>query len=469
MEMIVKRTNTTGNDLVSATKEDSPMDQPFNLMYDRELGRREFLGAVGKGLGLAAMTTTAIGSLFDDLHASARKVGHLTPEEAAADEDFWFDIQRSFSVTRGIINLNNGGVSPSPRVVTEALCKYIWEQEDATAYTMWSILEPQCETIRAGLADVFGCDREEIAITRNASESLEILLMGMDLKSGDEVLTTTQDYPRMLTSLRQRVLREGLELKFVTIPTPPKNIDEITAAFEKGITNKTRVILISHVIFLTGQITPVKAICDLAKLKGIEVIVDGAHSFAHFDFKQADLNCDYFGTSLHKWMFAPKGTGLLYVKKDKVEKLWPLMAAEKNEATNIRKFEEIGTHSAAPKLAIGEAILFHQGIGPKRKEARLRYLRDYWANQLKDLPKVRFNTSFDKNQSCGIANVDIEGIDPGAISSYLFSAHKIYVTPIVHEEFKGLRITPSVYTTLKELDKFCEVMSSIATKGLPTN
>jgi selenocysteine lyase/cysteine desulfurase len=443
------------------------MADTTSRFYDKEVRRREFLGAVGKGIGLAALTTATVGSLLDDLYASAKKVENLTPEQAAMDEDFWFDIQRSFSVSRGMINLNNGGVSPSPRVVTEALCKYIWEQEDATAYTMWSILEPQSETIRTGLAEVFGCDREEIAITRNASESLEILLMGMDLKSGDEVLTTTQDYPRMLTTLRQRELREGLKLKYVKVPVPPKNLQEITDAFEQGITSKTRVILISHVINLTGQITPVKAICDLAKSKGIEVIVDGAHSFAHFEFKQPDLGCDYFGTSLHKWLFAPKGTGLLYVKKDKIEKIWPLMAADKNEATNIRKYEEIGTHPAAPRLAIGEAILFHQGIGPARKEARLRYLRDYWANQLKGLPRIRFNTSFDKNQSCGIANVEVEGIDPGAIGSYLFGTHKIYVTPIVHDEFKGLRITPSVYTTLKELDRFCEVMTTIAKNGLP--
>jgi selenocysteine lyase/cysteine desulfurase len=443
------------------------MASPINGLLDKEVGRREFLGAVGKGVGLAALTSATVGSLFDDLRASTRKVEHLTAEQAAMDEDFWFDIQRSFSVSRGMINLNNGGVSPSPRVVTEALCKYIWEQEDATAYTMWSILEPQSETIRTGLADIFGCDREEIAITRNASESLEILLMGMDLKSGDEVLTTTQDYPRMLTTLRQREVREGLQLKFVKVPVPPKSLDEITAAFEKGITKKTRVILVSHVINLTGQITPVKAICELAKSKGIEVIVDGAHSFAHFDFKQADLGCDYFGTSLHKWLFAPKGTGLLFIKKEKIEKIWPLMAADKSQATDVRKFEEIGTHSAAPKLAIGEAILFHRGIGPKRKEARLRYLRNYWANQLKGVPKVYFNTSFDENQSCGIANVSIEGIDPAAIGSYLFDKHKIFVTPIIHEEFKGLRITPNVYTTLKELDKFCEVMTTIANKGLP--
>ena len=277
------------------------------------------------------------------------------------DEDYWATIQNSFSVTRGIINLNNGGVSPSPRIVTEALVRYIWQQEDATAYTMWQILEPQSETIRTGLAEMFGCDREEIAITRNASESLETLLMGMDFKSGDEILTTTQDYPRMLTTLRQREKREGLKLKLIQIPIPPKNLNEITAAFEKGITDRTRLILISHMINITGQITPVKAVCDMARARGIETIVDGAHSFAQFDFKQKDLGCDYFGTSLHKWLYAPKGTGMLYVKRDKIEKIWPLMAAESKQASDIRKFEEIGTHSAAPKLAIGEALLFHNG------------------------------------------------------------------------------------------------------------
>ena len=432
-----------------------------------ELGRRDFLTWTGKGLGLAALTSATVASLFEDLQAAVRRVEHLSPEQAAMDEDFWFDIQRAFTVTRGIINLNNGGVSPSPRIVTEALIRFVWEQEDATAYTMWQILEPQCETIRTGLAELFGCDREEIAITRNASESLEILLMGMDLKSGDEILTTTQDYPRMLTTLRQREQREGLVLKMIKIPIPPRNLGEITQAFEKAVTGKTRVILISHVVNITGQITPVKEVCEMARPKGIEVIVDGAHSFAHFDFKQSDLGCDYFGTSLHKWLYAPKGTGLLYVKRDKIEKIWPLMAAEQKQSNDIRKFEEVGTHSAAPRLAIGEALLFHNGIGSKRKEARLRYLSRYWMNKLKNVPNIRFNTSFDSAQSCGIANVEVVGVDPGKIGSYLMNQHKIFTTPIMHEEFRGIRITPNVYTTLGELDRFCDAMEQIARKGLP--
>src|SRR5689334_14470418 len=430
--------------------------------------RREFLSQTGKTLGLAALSFPTVGALLKDVEAASRSVAHLTPEQAAMDEDYWFAIQNAFTVTRGIVNLNNGGVSPSPRLVTEALVRYIWQQEDATAYTMWQLLEPQSETIRTGLAEMFGVDREEIAITRNASESLEILLMGMDFKPGDEILTTTQDYPRMLTTLHQRERREGLVLKMVKIPIPPKNLDEITAAFEKGITSRTKLILVSHQVNITGQITPVKGICELARAKGIETIVDGAHSYAQFDFKQKDLGCDYFGTSLHKWLYAPKGTGLLYVKRDKIEKLWPLMAAETKQANDIRKFEEIGTHSAAPRLAIGESMLFHNGIGGKRKEARLRYLSRYWMNRLKDGPKIRFNTSFDPKQSCSIANVEVVGLDPRAIGTYLFDKHHVFTTPSVHEESKGIRITPNVYTTLGELDRFVDLMEQIARKGLPT-
>jgi selenocysteine lyase/cysteine desulfurase len=392
----------------------------------------------------------------------------LTPNAGAADEDFWSNVQQAFTTGRGIVNLNNGGVSPSPKIVTEALVRYIWQSEDTTAYTMWQILEPQSERIRKGLAESFGCDAEEIAITRNASESLEILLNGLDLRPGDEVLTTTQDYPRMLTTLRQRELREGIVLKMVKVPIAPKNVAEIVRAFEQGITSKTRVILVSHVINITGQITPVRAICEVGRSRGIEVIVDGAHSFAHFPFTREDLQCDYFGTSLHKWLFAPKGTGMLYVRREKIERLWPLMAAEKKQAGDIRKFEEIGTHPAANRLAIGEALLFHNGLGPRRKEARLRYLSRYWMNRLKDVPKVRFHTSFDDAQSCAIATVEIEGVDPGALGAHLMNAHKIFATPIVHDEFRGLRVTPSVYTTLEELDRFVEVMENVARKGLPT-
>src|SRR6188508_832894 len=396
------------------------------MIIRNDIDRRAFLANAGKGLGLAALSSAAVGSLFREVMAAGRHIEHLSPIEAAMDEDYWATIQNSFTVTRGIVNLNNGGVSPSPRIVTEAFVRYTWQQEDATAYTMWQILEPQSETIRTGLAEIFGCDAEEIAITRNASESLEILLMGLDLKSGDEILTTTQDYPRMLTTLKQRELREGLRLNLIKIPIAPANVDDIAAAFERAVTPKTKLILVSHQINLTGQINPVKKVCEMARSRGIETIVDGAHSFAQFDFKQADLGCDYFGTSLHKWIYAPKGTGMLYVRKEKIPKVWALMASEDKNRNDIRKYEEIGTHSAAMRLAIGEAILFHNAIGGKRKEERLRYLSRYWMNNLKAIPRVGFNTSFDPKQSCAIANFKIEGVDPVKLGGYLMSKHKIF-------------------------------------------
>lgn len=443
------------------------MKKVFSPNFKTDFNRRKFIKAVGKGFGMMALSSGIVASLFENLEAAGNKIKHLSPEQAATDEDFWATIQQAFSVTRGIINLNNGGVSPSPRIVTEALVRYLWQQEDATAYTMWEILEPQVETIRTGLAEIFGCDREEIAITRNASESLEILLMGLDLKSGDEILTTTQDYPRMLTTLRQREMREGLKLNLIKIPIAPKDVNDIASAFERAVTPKTKLILVSHQINITGQINPVRRVCEMARARGIETIVDGAHSFAQFDFRRDDLQCDYFGTSLHKWLYAPKGTGMLYVRKEKIPKVWALMASEKKQAGDIRKFEEIGTHSAAPHLAIGEAILFHRAIGGKRKEARLRYLPRYWMNKLKAVPNIRFNTSFDDNQSCAIGNFQISEMNPKEVCEYLFKKHKIFATPIIHEEFTGIRITPNVYTTLWELDRFCEVVEQIARKGLP--
>jgi selenocysteine lyase/cysteine desulfurase len=428
--------------------------------------RRDFLSTLGKGAAALA-ASSAVLPLFGDLHAAGRRIEHLTPIQAAGDEDFWATIQQSFSVTRSIINLNNGGVCPSPRVVTEAFVRYTWEQEELPAYVMWQILEPRSENVRQGLARVFGVDPEEIAITRNASESLEIVLFGLGLRSGDEVLTTAQDYPRMLTTLRQRGEREGLALTVIPIPTPPRDLGEIVDAFERAITPRTRLMLVSHINFANGQIMPVRRLCDLAHAHGIEIVVDGAHAFAHLSFTQPDLGCDYFGTSLHKWMYAPKGTGLLFVRREKIESLYPLMAAEKKQASDIRKFEEIGTHSAAMRLAIGEAILFHLGIGPERKEQRLRYLARYWMNNLRDVEKLRFHTSFDDDQSCAIATFEIEGIEPPALSGHLMDKHKIFTTTMANDAYKGVRVTPNVYTTLDELDRFCDAVRTVARRGLP--
>ncbi len=357
--------------------------------------RRSFLESMGRGLGVATAATLFDPATIKRVEAQSRRIGSLGPEEVARDESFWIDIQQAFSVTRSLINLNNGGVCPSPRIVTEAFVRYTWEQEEAPVYTMWKILEPRKEIVRNGLARLFGCDPEEIALVRNTSEAMEILLLGLDLESGDEVLTTTHDYGRMRTTLDQRRRREGIEVKLIPVPTPPDNLEVLVEGFRRAITPKTKLILMCHQVNITGQIFPVKPICDLAREHGIEVVVDGAHSFAQFDFKHSDIGCDYFGTSLHKWLFAPKGTGMLYVRRDKIKKVWPLMPAPERMDEDIRKFEEIGTHSAANFVAIGEALTFHNTIGAKRKEERLRYLRNIWAERLMKLSNIRLHTSLD--------------------------------------------------------------------------
>jgi isopenicillin-N epimerase len=386
--------------------------------------------------------------------------------EAARDETLWREVQQAFTVDRSLVNLNNGGVSPSPAVVQEAMARYLAYSNEAPVYTMWRVLEPQKEGLRQRLARSFGCDAEEMAITRNASEGLQICQFGFDLEPGDEVLTTDQDYPRMLTTFDQRMRREGIVVKTFPIPVPAEDPSEIVRLFEERITERTRLILMCHMINITGQILPVKPVVEMARRRGIPVIVDGAHAYAHFDFTLADLECDYYATSLHKWLFAPFGTGFLYVRKERIPDLWPLMASAQHQDSNIRKFEEIGTHPCPNSLAIGAALTFHQGIGAARKEARLVHLRDAWARELLAEDRVSLNTSLEPGFAAGIANVAVDGIEPGDLANWLFREHRIIVTPIGHPDCRGLRVSPSVYTTMEELERFVEAMRRAVSEGI---
>jgi isopenicillin-N epimerase len=426
--------------------------------------RRAFLRRIAVGAG--ALAAYREGGL-ETIRAAGSAAAGRTPAEVAADEDYWREIQQAFTVDRGLINLNNGGVSPSPRIVQEAMRRYLELSNEAPVYTMWQLLEPQVESVRRRLATAFGCDPEEMAITRNASEALEICILGLELKPGDEVLTTNQDYPRMLTAWRQRERRDGIVLRTLSFPVPPSSLDDLADRFRRAVTPRTRVILVCHITNLTGQIFPVREICRMGRERGIEVIVDGAHAFAHFPFKRDDLDCDYYGTSLHKWLLAPHGTGFPYVRKAKIPGLWPLMAAPPEMNGDIRKFEEIGTHPAANHNAIAEALTFHEGIGVERKAARLRFLKDRWARRLEDRKGIRILTSFDPDMSGGLANVSLEGADPVKLAAYLWERRRIIVTPIVHDEFRGIRVTPNVYTTLGEVDAFVEEMERVVERGLP--
>jgi selenocysteine lyase/cysteine desulfurase len=393
--------------------------------------------------------------------------GGRSPDAVADDEAYWSEIQRAFDTDRTMINLNNGGVSPTPSHVLEAMIRDLRFTNELPVEHMWRVLEPRIESVRRDLARDFGCDPEEMAITRNASEALETMIFGIDLRPGDEVLLTNQNYGRMITSWEQRARREGIVVRQISFDVPPPSMSYLVRQFEAALTPRTRVIEVTHITNLTGQIMPVREIVALARPRGIEVFVDGAHAYAHFPFKREDLGCDYYGTSLHKWLLAPIGTGFLYVKKEKQGALWPLMAAGPELNENIRKYEEIGTHPAANHNAISAALAFHRGIGAERKAARLRLLRDRWAKRLAGASdRVHVLTHLDDTNSGAIALFNVDGIDSGALGGWLMARHRIVTTPIVHKEYSGLRITPNVYTTLDEIDTFADKVLHAINRGI---
>src|SRR4051794_34483170 len=380
--------------------------------------RRSFLaGVVGASLVTA-------GFREDALARAARAgddAGKCPADELAGDEAYWSEIQRCFDTDRTVINLNNGGVCPTPGHVLEHMIRDLRFANESPVQHMWRILEPRVESVRRDLAREFGCDTEEIAITRNASESLETLIFGVALNRGDEVIITDQNYPRMITSWEQRARRERIVVKKISFPIPLANPQDFVDRVRETITPRTRVIEFPHITNLSGQILPVRDVVRLGKEKGVEVFIDGAHAFAHFPFKRDDLECDYYGCSLHKWLLAPIGTGFLYIRKPKQKQIWPLMGADAPLDEDIRKYEQIGTHPAANHNAVSAALAFHRSIGSDRKIARLRYLRDRWAKPLLAAdPRVKVWTPLGPGAaSAAIGLVQIQGVDSGKISGYL--------------------------------------------------
>ncbi len=392
-----------------------------------QLNRRNFL------LGAEAIVIAGLLS---------RTYAGIPPEEVAGDEAFWKKVRGAYVSDPQILNLNNGGVAPAPTVVLDAEIEAIRYSNRLPAYRMWHDLEPKIEDVRKKLAGMWSADPECIAITRNASESLQIAQFGLDLKPGDEVLTTSQDYPRMITTWEQRVRREGIVLKKMDFAVPVKQPGDLVRLFEEGITPRTRVIHMSQVVFLTGQIFPVKEICAMARQRGITSIVDGAHAFAHVPFQFSDLECDFYGTSLHKWLSAPIGTGMLYVRKERIEKHWALMAAPESMDKNIRKFEEIGTHPAAMHNAILQALEFHGTIGADRKFARLRYLKEPLGGTAGQGPRrANAGGAQDPNIPERFGTIHFETMDPGKLSEELLAKHNILVVPIVAPSFQGIRVS----------------------------
>ena len=382
-------------------------------------------------------------------------------EEIARDEDFWIAVRDEFTTDRTVVNLNNGHVSPAPRTVQEAMRRYLDYSNMGPYHTMIRELDPRVASAKRMVAELAGVSPDEITLTRNSTEALEMAEFGLNLKPGDEVLTTNQDYPHMLTAYQQRERRDGIKLTQLSFPVPVTSADDLVNMFERAITPQTKVIHFCHITNRTGVIFPVRRICDMAAAKGIITVVDGAHAFSQFPFKVSDFNCDYYGVSLHKWTFAPVGTGFLYVNKARIKETWPMMAAGVRQDNDIRKFEEIGTHPAANHDAICEALTFNQNIGIERKAARLRYLKDRWANRLAENKKIKILHNPDPEMSCGIGMFGVaEGVDIRKLGSTLQTKYGIYTATSPHAEYTGIRVTPSVYTTVQEVDYFASSVPS---------
>ena len=434
------------------------------------LSRRSVLRLAGSAAG-AAFAVRNYG--IDEVAAATAAVESRSPEEVAADETYWREIQFAFTLDRSLINLNNGNSCPSPTVVHEAYKRYLDSSNQAPVYHR-GLIERNIETARRRLAAEFGADPKEIAITRNASESLQIAQNGLDFKPGDEIITTEQDYGRMLTTWDQRARRDKIKVTRLDFPCPTTQAD-LLQRFEKAITPQTRVLHFCHITNQSGQLFPVRDLSRLARQRGITTIVDGAHAMGHFPYKLHDLEMDFYGVSLHKWLLAPTGTGLLYVRKDRIASTWPLQAAPERRDNDIRKFEEIGTSPAATKAAINEAIAFQQAIGIERKAARLRYLTLRWANELKKNPRIKLHSSLEPGQTWGLAVVSINGVDSNKLVTHLWDKYRIVIVSVGHDNEKtpslsyhGLRVTPNIYTPLEEVDTFVEAMQNVVKNGLPS-
>ena len=427
-----------------------------------DTNRRRFLQRAGAFSATAFFTSLTQPGWSRNLDKAIRDAEGISPADLATEEDFWYYIQQSFTVSPYLINLNNGGVSPAPRSVQDAMKRYYDFCNEAPSFFMWRELDKGREPLRNNLAKLGGCSPEEIAMNRNSSEGLETVIFGLQLKAGDEVVAALQDYPNMINAYKQRELRDGIKIKWINLELPSEDENYLVSQYVNAFSPKTKIVHVTHIINWNGQILPVKKIANEAHKRGIEVIVDGAHSFAHFDFKIPDLDCDYFAASLHKWLYAPIGSGMLYVKKDKIKNIYPLFASDNALKEDIRKFEHLGTRPFFIEQAISKAIEFHDMIGSERKEKRLHYLKNYWMEKVKDIPKVKLNTSLHPKWGCAIGNVAIEGKNPGDLDSFLLDKYKIHTVGITWENIVGVRVTPNVYTTTKNLDLLVEGITAFA-------
>jgi selenocysteine lyase/cysteine desulfurase len=380
----------------------------------------------------------------------------------AEDEPFWAAVRSQFLLTGDYINLENGYYCFQPQPVLDSFINNVRSVNLEAAHYMRTRQVDDKLRIRGRLASFAGCSPDELIITRNTTESLDTVISGFDWKPGDEAVLANQDYGSMIDMFKLQARRFGMRNRFVDIPMDPKSDQEIVQVYANALTQKTRLLMIPHMVNITGHILPVRSICDMAHARGVPVMVDASHTFAQLDYRLPDLHCDYYGASLHKWLATPLGAGILYVRRDRIEKLWPIYGDESIPADDIRKLNHTGTHPVHTDLTIERSLSFHEMIGSARKEARLRYLQQYWTTRVRALPKLVMNTPADPKRSCAIANVGVRGMAPGDLARILLETYQIYTVAIDGAGVHGVRVTPQVYTSTAELDAFVHALRELA-------
>lgn len=401
-----------------------------------------------------------LGLLFGE-RAWAR-LAALPPAQLAQDEAFWATIRRQYRISAEYINLENGYFLMQSEPVLEAFIGRVRAVNFEASHYMRTRQADDKLAARRRLAQLAGCDAEELIITRNTTESLDTVIAGFDWQAGDEAVMAAQDYGAMLDMFRLQARRRGMVNRVVSLPQDPQSDDEIVQLYENAITPRTRLLMLCHMVNITGQLLPVAKVCAMAHRHGVPVMVDGAHSFAQLDFRIPDLGCDYFGSSLHKWLGCPLGAGILYVRRDRIAPLWPIYGDSSMADDDIRKLNHTGTHPVHTDLALNDALDFHLGIGIQRKEARLRWLQQYWTSRLRGHPGLVFNTPSDPARTGAIANVGVAALTPAALARTLMEQHGIWTVAIDSAGVRGVRVTPHLFTTTQELDALVRALRAIA-------
>jgi selenocysteine lyase/cysteine desulfurase len=425
----------------------------FNQQAMPQISKRQFLKNI-TGLSVLSMVN------LDELLAKSTNISSV---DLAKNEDFWLQIRKAYQVSSDFIHLENGYYSLASKEVLDGYINHIKTVNKVSSYYMRTRQFDDKLLVRKQLSELLGCSFEELIITRNTTESLDTIISGINWKAGDEAVMAAQDYGAMLDMFKLQARRYGMVNKVISIPNHPQSDEEIVSLYENAITDKTKLLMVCQIVNITGQIMPVKKIVEMAHRHKVEVLVDGAHAFGQLDFKITDLGgCDYYGSSLHKWLGSPLGAGILYVRKDKIKQIWQLYGEMGFGDDDIRKLNHTGTHPVATDLAIQDAIKFHQKIGIKRKEERLRYLQRYWTEQVRNYPNIILNTPQDLTRTCAIANVGIKNMNPNDLAKTLFDKYKIFTVAINGTGAFGVRVTPHLYTGTQELDIFVKALKELA-------